>query len=64
VFEDLGVPDEARVCPADGSNPYALFDGQGARYLDDVTSWPSSEPALDFVATTPLALARQIAGKP
>jgi endoglucanase len=66
VFEGLGVPDEARACPPapGGSGHYAPFDGKGARYLDDVTSWPTSEPALDFVATTPLAFARQIAVSP
>jgi endoglucanase len=64
VFAGLGLPSGARTCPPGGGNPFAPFDGQGARYLDDATAWPTSEPALDFVATTPLAFARHIAGKP
>lgn len=64
VFSGLGLPSGARACPPGGGNAFAPFDGQGARYLDDATAWPTSEPALDFVATTPLAFARHIAGKP
>jgi hypothetical protein len=56
-FEDLGIPDGARACPADGSNRFAAFDTADARFLDDVRAWPSVEPALDFTATGELALA-------
>jgi endoglucanase len=57
-FEDLGIPDGARACPAaDGENRFAPFDTGDARFLDDVRAWPSVEPALDFTATGALALA-------
>jgi hypothetical protein len=56
-FEDLGIPDGARACPADGSNRFAAFDTADSRFLDDVSAWPSVEPALDFTATGELALA-------
>ena len=60
----LGVPSGARVCPPDGVDVFGQFNGHGGEYLDDVISWPTVEPALDFVASTPLAFARQIAGLP
>ena len=56
-FTDLGIPDGARTCPADGSNRFAAFDTADARFLDDVQAWPSVEPALDFTATGELAFA-------
>ncbi len=56
-FEDLGIPDGANLCPADGANPFAAFDTAEARYLDDVRAWPSSEPAIDFTSTGMLAFA-------
>jgi endoglucanase len=56
-FESIGVPDGGRTCPADGVNRFAAFDTAEARYLDDVRSWPSSEPAIDFTATAMLAFA-------
>ncbi|MET7400979.1 glycoside hydrolase family 9 protein [Dactylosporangium sp. NPDC005572] len=55
-FTDLGIPDGARACPADGANRFAAFDRADARFLDDVRAWPSVEPALDFTATAALAL--------
>ena len=64
VFSGLGTPAGARACPPDGSDPFAAFNGQGARYFDNVVSWPTVEPAIDFAATTPLAFARHIAGLP
>ncbi len=56
-FEDLGIPDGARACPADGKNPFAPYDRTDARYLDDVRAWPSVEPAIDFTSTALLAFA-------
>jgi endoglucanase len=55
-FEDLGIPDGANACPADGSNRFAAYDTADSRFLDDVQAWPSVEPALDFTATAALAL--------
>jgi len=60
----LGTPSGANACPADGVDRFAAFNGHGGQFLDDVRSWPTVEPALDFVASTPLAFARHIDGKP
>ncbi|MEV4315975.1 glycoside hydrolase family 9 protein [Actinocrispum sp. NPDC049592] len=51
-FEDLGeMPEGAIPC----SRSFAAFDGQGSRFFDDLRSWPSSEPAIDFTSTALLA---------
>jgi endoglucanase len=60
-FKYLGLPSEANDCPADGSDPFAAFTGHRARWWDDARSWPTSEPAIDFAATTPLAFASYMA---
>ncbi len=60
-FAYLGLFDETRRCPPGGGDAFGEFDGQGARYWDNVRSWPTVEPAIDFVATTPLAFALLIA---
>ena len=59
-FAYLGLPEDARRCPAGGADPFARFNGMGARWWDDAKSWPTSEPAIDFAATTPLAFAMQM----
>jgi endoglucanase len=56
-FDYLGLFDETRRCPPGGGDAFGEFDGRGARYWDNVRSWPTVEPAIDFVATTPLAFA-------
>lgn len=61
-FQDIGVPDGARACPANGADPFRQFTGHGMRYMDDVRAWPSVEPAIDYTAPTILAFARQAAG--
>ncbi|MFD1045802.1 glycoside hydrolase family 9 protein, partial [Kibdelosporangium lantanae] len=51
-FEDLGeMPDGAIPCSRD----FEAFDGRGSRFMDDYSSWPSSEPAIDFTSTALLA---------
>jgi hypothetical protein len=51
-FEDLGeMPPGAIPC----SNTFEAYDGQGSRFFDDLRSWPSSEPAIDFTSTALLA---------
>lgn len=62
-FKWLGLPSGANRCPADRSNPFRRFDGMRARWWDDARSWPTAEPAIDFVATTPLAFALTIEGQ-
>ena len=52
VFED-GLDDHLdgmRHCPPDGGDAGARFTGHGSRYVDDVRSWQTSEPADDFTA--------------
>nr|WP_239071416.1 glycoside hydrolase family 9 protein [Amycolatopsis sp. SID8362] len=50
-FADLPFPAGAKEC----TRPYESFDGQGSRYADDLSSWPSNEPAIDFTSTALLA---------
>jgi endoglucanase len=52
-----GRQDGMRKCPADGVDVYKAFTGHGSRYVDDVRSWQSSEPALDMTASAILAAA-------
>ena len=51
-----------RLCPADGSDAFAQFNSK-ALYKDDVQSFSTVEPALDLTASSPLAFARQAAGR-
>jgi hypothetical protein len=60
-FADLGLPDGGRRCPRNGRDRYRRFSGHGARYLDDVRSWPSVEPAIDYTALTMLAFSARAA---
>jgi hypothetical protein len=46
-----------RRCPVHGGDPYAKFTGHGSRYVDDVRSWQTVEPAIDFTGTAALAFA-------
>jgi endoglucanase len=58
-FEGLGFPEHARRCPPHGGNRYRRFDGHGARFVDDMRSWPTVEPAIDYTALTMLAFAER-----
>ena len=57
-----GLQTGMRNCPPDDSDPYAQFNGQGAKFMDDVESFSTVEPAVDLTATSPLAFARLAAG--
>ena len=48
--------DEGRTCPR-GRDRYRAYSGHGSRYVDDVRSWQTVEPAIDFTAAAALALA-------
>ena len=48
--------DTMRPCPARGDR-YAPFTGHGSRFVDDVRSWQTVEPAIDFTAAAVLAFA-------
>ncbi|GAA1336442.1 glycoside hydrolase family 9 protein [Saccharothrix algeriensis] len=53
LFDGLGeMPEGAVPC----ANPHpGRFDSATSRFVDELTSWPSSEPAIDFTATAVLA---------
>jgi hypothetical protein len=51
--------DNAPKCPANGRDRYRAFTGHGSRFVDDVRSWQTVEPAIDFTATAALAFALQ-----
>ena len=59
----LGAPDGYRRCSA-AAGSYASFDGRGFRYLDDVRSSSTSEPADDITSLSLLAFAQEAAGLP
>jgi endoglucanase len=59
----IGAPDGYRRCSA-RAQELAALDGHGFRYLDDVRSPSTSEPADDFVAVSLLAFAQEAAGLP
>ena len=44
-------------CPPRGGDALAAFSGHGSRFVDDVRSWQTVEPAIDFDAAAALAFA-------
>ncbi|MDJ0463957.1 glycoside hydrolase family 9 protein [Streptomyces sp. H27-C3] len=48
--------DRMNPCPPDAVDRNEEFTGRGSRYVDDVRSWQSSEPADDFAAIATYAL--------
>lgn len=53
-FHDLGSIDGARPC----DDELSQFDTEEVRFVDEVTAWPSVEPALDYTAISALAFAQ------
>jgi hypothetical protein len=54
-----GTPDGARATPwPAGKNPFTPFDSKNVRYIDDVGSWATVEPADDYTIPTALLFAR------
>ncbi len=47
----------APKCPADHVDRYKQFSARGSRFVDDVRSWQTVEPALDFTGAAALAFA-------
>ncbi|OXM42197.1 hypothetical protein CFP71_42685, partial [Amycolatopsis thailandensis] len=45
-FADLPFPAGAKEC----TKPFDAFDTTESRYTDDLASWPSNEPAIDFTS--------------
>jgi glycosyl hydrolase family 9/cellulase-like Ig domain-containing protein len=56
-----GLQDGMVKCPARGGDVYRQFTGRGARYIDDVRSWQTDEPALDMTGAAIIAAAVQLA---
>jgi endoglucanase len=50
------------LCPANGVDTFAQFNGHHAEWKDNMQSFSNTEPAVDLTATSPLAFARQMAG--
>jgi endoglucanase len=46
-------------CPANGADPYNQFSTKTSRFVDDVRSWQTDEPALDMTGSAILGLALQ-----
>jgi len=46
-------------CPADGADPFLQFSTVDSRFVDDVRSWQTAEPALDMTGSAILGLALQ-----
>jgi endoglucanase len=51
------------ACPTDGSDPFAAFNSAQAKYQDNVQSFSTVEPAVDLSVLSPVAFARQAAGR-
>jgi endoglucanase len=63
-FPTFGVLDNMLQCPAEGGDRYAIFNGHGAVYKDDVQSYSTNEPAIDLTAASFLMYAWRIARGP
>ena len=50
------------LCPANGVDAFARFNGHHAEWKDNMQSFSNTEPAVDLTAASPLAFARQMAG--
>jgi len=59
VDEFTDISDVGIKCPANGKDPFSKFTGKDTRYMDDVRTWQSSEPALDMSALSPIMFAEQ-----
>ncbi|HUJ23757.1 MAG TPA: glycoside hydrolase family 9 protein [Bryobacteraceae bacterium] len=64
AFAARGRLDGMVTCPPDGVNVFKPFNGNHAVYKDNVQSYSTVEPAIDLTASSFLAFAWQIAGKP
>ena len=53
------LPDGGKKC---GVTSFKTYDSSTSRYMDDVRTWQSSEPAIDFTSTAALAFSLTAAG--
>jgi endoglucanase len=58
-----GLVSGMRLCPADGVNTFAQFNGHAAEWKDNMQSYSNTEPAIDLTASSPLAFAWQMAAR-
>jgi endoglucanase len=61
---ESGAPGGAKTCPANGSDTFSKFDGNGAVYKDDVRFYATNEPAIDLTAPSFLMFAWRMANEP
>lgn len=67
-----GLVDGMNLCPANGANPFAKFNGNDGAYdpsvytyyEDNMQSYTTTEPAIDLTATSFLMWSWRIAGQP
>jgi endoglucanase len=57
-----GLVNGMNLCPANGVDTFAQFNGHHAEWQDNMQSFSNTEPAVDLTAASPLAFARQMAG--
>ncbi len=57
-----GLVTGMNLCPANGVDTFAQFNGHHAEWKDNMQSFSNTEPAVDLTAASPLAFARQMAG--
>jgi endoglucanase len=58
-----GLVTGMNLCPANGTDTFAQFNGHHAEWKDDMQSFSNTEPAVDLTAASPLAFARLMAGR-
>jgi endoglucanase len=58
-----GLVTGMNLCPANGIDTFAQFNGHHAEWKDDMQSFSNTEPAVDLTAASPLAFASQMAGQ-
>jgi endoglucanase len=58
-----GIVTGMNLCPANGADTFAQFNGHHAEWKDNMQSFSNTEPAVDLTAASPLAFARQMAGR-
>jgi endoglucanase len=59
-----GVVGGMILCPANGVDSFAKFNGNGAVYQDNVQSYSTTEPAIDLTSTSFLMWSWRMAGHP
>jgi endoglucanase len=58
-----GLVTGMNLCPANGADTFAQFNGHHAEWKDNMQSFSNTEPAVDLTAASPLAFARQMSGQ-